>query len=600
MELSNSYNSFSYLLKIYQRNIGSGLYSVVVLSLMTSLSEGIGIAMLLPLLNVLDKNNIPAEGLELLLYNALEVLGIGSSLFSILFIILLLFVTKGILTFVQSSYTGYLLSVLSKELKERMYDALVHADYNYYIKQNTGHYINIFNDQINTFSLSFNRFTAFLSSTIMTIGYFGMSLIVSWRFALMAIIAGMVFIIMFRKLNEYVRTLSRKSSSEMSELNKILVQVLQARKYITSTNQNEHLRKVAFMSNRRLQDYSFKSWMAVAVTGSVKEPISIIFIVAIVLVQVSIFEGTVSAIFVMILLFYRTLGSTISIQTSWQGVMSMVGSVELVNQEFLLLEQNQEVGGTKILTELSHSIELKNLSFCYDKEQEYILKQVNISIPANMTTAVVGPSGAGKSTLVDLLTLLLKPQAGTIYIDGVNSQDVKLSSWRSRIGYVSQETVVFDDTIYNNICMWQGDTTFDHELMGRIKTAARQARIMDFIEKLPDGFQTLVGDRGVLLSGGQRQRLFIARELFKNPSLLILDEATSSLDTESEKKIQESIDSLKGCMTIVIIAHRLSTIRNSDKIYVLEQGRVIEAGTYKELYTNSKSKLAKMVAIQAL
>jgi ABC-type multidrug transport system fused ATPase/permease subunit len=229
-----------------------------------------------------------------------------------------------------------------------------------------------------------------------------------------------------------------------------------------------------------------------------------------------------------------------------------------------------------------------------------VLHEVALSIPARSTVALVGPSGAGKSTLVDLLCLLLRPRSGQLLIDGVPAEELNVASWRRQIGYVSQETVVFDDTIANNICLWKGDVGGDPELFEHIREAARRAHIDDFVETLPDGYQTRVGDRGVRLSGGQRQRLFIARELFKNPQLLILDEATSALDSESERAIRASIDALRGRMTVVIIAHRLSTIRNVDRVYVLERGRVVEQGTYAELRNAEGSRFETMVELQSL
>jgi ABC-type multidrug transport system fused ATPase/permease subunit len=218
----------------------------------------------------------------------------------------------------------------------------------------------------------------------------------------------------------------------------------------------------------------------------------------------------------------------------------------------------------------------------------------------NTTVALVGESGAGKSTLVDMMTLMLRPRTGEIRIDDVPGSEADLASWRSQIGYVSQETVVFDDTIANNISLWKGDYESDPEHRERVEQAARDAYAHHFIEDLPNGYQTVVGDRGVRLSGGQRQRLFVARELFKQPNLLLLDEATSALDTESERYIQQSIDDLQGEVTVVIIAHRLSTIKNVDYIYVLDDGHVIEQGTYDELRGHEESRFREMVEMQSL
>jgi len=229
-----------------------------------------------------------------------------------------------------------------------------------------------------------------------------------------------------------------------------------------------------------------------------------------------------------------------------------------------------------------------------------VLRDITLTIPARSTVAFVGPSGAGKSTLVDLLTLLLKPTSGQVSIDTIAANDIDLHSWRNQIGYVSQDTVVFNDTIANNIGLWTGTYGEDSAFTADVVAAAEAANALKFIEALPEGFNTIVGDRGVRISGGQKQRLFIARELFKKPGLLILDEATSALDSESERAIQSSIDQLKGRTTIIIIAHRLSTIRNADVVCVLEGGRFVEKGTYDELINLKHSRFGEMVSAQTL
>jgi subfamily B ATP-binding cassette protein MsbA len=266
----------------------------------------------------------------------------------------------------------------------------------------------------------------------------------------------------------------------------------------------------------------------------------------------------------------------------------------MVHDEFKTVTENTEPQGDRKLGPLKEGIELNDVSFAYREDDGDVLKNIDIEVPVNTMVAFVGESGAGKSTLIDMLTLLLRPRDGEIRIDGVRHDEIALSSWRSQIGYVSQETVVFDDTIANNISLW----SHEEGSTDSIEEAARKAHAHHFIEDLPDGYETVVGDRGVRLSGGQRQRLFIARELFKRPNLLILDEATSALDTESERHIQESIDGLKGQMTVVIIAHRLSTIKNVDRVFVMDDGRVVEDGTYDHLRNNNSSRFRSMVEMQ--
>ena len=201
---------------------------------------------------------------------------------------------------------------------------------------------------------------------------------------------------------------------------------------------------------------------------------------------------------------------------------------------------------------------------------------------------------------VDILTLLLTPTTGKILVDGVDSRDIDLPSWRRQIGYVAQDSVIFDDTVGNNICLWRDDYAGNLEAARMVAEAAEQACASGFIDEMPKGYDTIVGDRGIRLSGGQKQRISLARELYKKPKLLILDEATSSLDSESEKYIQNSIDALKGNMTVIIIAHRLSTIKNVDYIYVIEKGKIIENGTYDKLIKIDDGKFSKMIKMQKL
>lgn len=578
------------------------MYLVFVLTVATAFAQGFGITLLLPLLRASQSGN-PGDdaGLaEEILYDLLTFLGIAESMVGILGFIALVFVGKGVLEFAKTGYIGYLQSRLLRELKTKLFDAYCRMDFRYYIRQNAGHFVNVINGQVNQFFGSFTNFTGFLAQTITTVSYFSFAFLIAWKFALMAVGVGLVMLFFFRYLNEYVRNLSRLRSKEMSELNKLLVQSLQSLKYIVSTNQTSHLRTGVVSSVKRLTDYIFKQSLAGAFTNSIKEPASVLLVVGLIAVQVAVFNEPVAPIFVALLLFHRGMQSMISVQGGWQKTMDRIGSVEMVDEEFDAVRQHEEPNGSHTLSLLSNEIEMSDVTFAYSEESRPALRDVSLTITANTTVAFVGESGAGKSTLVDVLTLLLKPDTGEVRVDGVPDNEIDLASWRSQIGYVSQETVVFDDTIANNICLWAGDIDEDEELRSRVRDAARRAHADHFIRDLPNGYQTTVGDRGVRLSGGQRQRLFIARELFKQPNLLILDEATSALDTESERYIQDSIDALKGQMTVVIIAHRLSTIKNVDHVYVLDKGRVVEVGSYDELRLRQDGQFREMVEMQSL
>lgn len=595
------FDDIAYYLRVYRTYIGRRLYLVFGLTVLAALAEGLGITLLLPLLKATEAGDGEVDGtFQQMLQDLLQWMGIGESVVGILVFIGVVFLIKGGLKFAEEGYLGYLQAKLMRELKARLFDAYSTMEYRYYIRQNTGHFINVINGQVNNFYRSFEKFAQFLSKAITALSYFAIAFVLAWRFALMAVVMGVVLLFLFKYLNAYVRTLSRHSSREMSHLNKLLVQALQAFKYIASTDQVRHLRGGVMASIRRLTGYQFRQKVAGAFTSAIREPLSVFFIIIVIAIQVAVFEAPVAPIFVALILFHRGMQTTIGIQKRWQKTMDRIGSLEMVVDEFEAVNSRQESSGSRKLGPLTQGIELREVYFAYDEADGDVLCDVSVRIPVNTTVAFVGESGAGKSTLVDMLTLMLRPRRGEILIDGVPGAEVELSSWRSQVGYVSQETAIFDDTVANNISLWKGDYDSDPEVRKRVREAARQAYAHHFIEELPEGYQTVVGDRGVRLSGGQRQRLFIARELFKQPNLLILDEATSALDTESERYIQQSIDALKGSMTVVIIAHRLSTIKNVDRVYVLDKGRVVEQGSYAELTERRNGRFREMVEMQSL
>lgn len=588
-------------LRTFQAYIGARMYVVFALTLLAALAEGLGIVMLLPLLQSLDGMQMEApSGIGQVLANVLGWLGLADSMVAVLLIIGSFFLLKGLFLFLASSYKVYLRAQLMRELKGQLFDHYSRMSYLHYVSRDTGHFINIINGQINGFLAAFGGMLKLGTTLIKTAIYFGLAFVVAWRFGLMAVVLGGILLVLFRWLNLYVRTLSRQSSREAGHLSKLLIQSLQAFKYLASTAQGGHLRTGVMASIRRLTGYQARLGIAASFTQSIREPIAVTFVILIVLAQLVWFEQPLGPMIVSILLFYRGLGAVLSIQKAWQKVVSRIGSLELVRDEFNEQIRQREPDGTREIGPLTHGVELRDVHFAYNKEHGDVLAGVSLTIPVRTSVALVGESGAGKSTLVDLLTAMLKPYHGQVMIDGVSGEEIQLASWRRQIGYVSQETVVFDDTIANNICLWQGDVASDEILFERVREAARQAHIAHFIEEMPNAYHTRVGDRGVRLSGGQRQRLFIARELFKRPNLLILDEATSALDSESERAIQQSIDELKGRITVVIIAHRLATIRNVDYVYVLDKGRIIEGGTYDVLRNTENSRFSGLVAMQRL
>ena len=238
----------------------------------------------------------------------------------------------------------------------------------------------------------------------------------------------------------------------------------------------------------------------------------------------------------------------------------------------------QDVDNAAEVNDLKNSLSFDNVSFSYGDEKDKVLSNINFQINKGEILALVGPSGAGKSTLVDLIPRFYDTLGGSIKIDGKDIKKLKINSLRSLMGIVTQETFLFDDSVRANIAYGLENISDD-----KIKDAAIAANAHEFIKELPDGYNTIIGERGVSLSGGQKQRIAIARAIVKNPPILILDEATSSLDSESEKHVQSAIENLMSERTVFVIAHRLSTVHNANKILVLENGKIIQEGKHDEL-----------------
>ncbi len=308
-----------------------------------------------------------------------------------------------------------------------------------------------------------------------------------------------------------------------------------------------------------------------------------------------VFAGDLAAetFFAFLFAFYNVIEPSKSFSRAYYNIQKGVAALTRVEAILRADIRIREKPDAQPLTRLRHGITYRDVTFEYRREEGPVLIDINLTVPRGKVIALVGASGAGKSTLVDLLPRFYEVEQGGIFIDDVNIKDVKIKDLRALMGIVSQEAILFNDTIYNNIVFGKPGVS-----QAEVERAARIANAHQFIMATEQGYQTNIGDRGAKLSGGQRQRLTIARAILKNPPILILDEATSALDSESEMLVQQALVELMKNRTSIVIAHRLSTIQHADEIIVMDNGRIIERGAHADLMEQAGA-YRKLVALQA-
>ena len=580
------------ILNLFKKYLGNRIFIIYFLVLISSIFESIGIVMIIPFISKLGENNLSTEGnlINSIITKIITFVGFNDSISSILIFILLAFIAKGIILFGSLALSAFLKSRLLYNLKISAFNSINKQKYINFIEEDTGNILNVINEQTNRTLEALKFFIQTGSQFIIVSVYLLTAALINLNFFILSLLTGLFITLIFNKTNTYIRNQSRKISYENGNLSKFLIQAIQSLKYLRSTNQENYTKSKIKASTSKLVTYQINASLAQAFIVSIKEPISVLFVLLIVFTQLIIREKEVTSILVAILLFYRATNGILSIQGWWANTLEYIGSIEIVDNELEKYRLNQEsIGGYKF-NSLKKKIELDSINFKYKNEQKKILNNLSMLIDANTSIAIVGDSGACKSTLVDIITLCLDPINGSIFIDNKNGKEIDKSSWRNKIGYVTQDMNLFNESIASNISMTNIDRTQNNsKLMRKIIKSAKSANIHDFISELKDGYHTSIGEKGIKLSGGQKQRIGIARELYREPLLLILDEATSSLDSKSESEIKKSIESLKGKMTIIIIAHRLSTIKNVDNIFVLKNGYICEQGDFNTLKANKKS-----------
>jgi len=506
-----------------------------------------------------------------------------STLKSLCIIIFITFFLKNVFFYLKGILLGYVQLRLITDLRNKLYSHLHKLSFSFFDRKRSGEISSIILNDVGvmrrSFAVSFNKL---LVEPINILTFIIILLIISWQLTLMAIVILPVTGFIITKIGQSIRRKSIRTSKQIAGIMSILSETLYGIRVVKAFAMEK------FETSRFFRETSkyFRLLFRRTKLGTISTPLNETFgvLIGVFLLyyggaQVLSGTGLESEDFIrfVIMLFaimqpIKSLNNVnVNIQ---QGIASATRVFSILDEKPDIIEKKNAIK----LTGFNDRIKYKHVSFHYDVSKDDILSDVNFEVKRGEVVAIVGHSGAGKSTLVDLLPRFYDTDTGSIKIDDIDIRDVTFESLRSLMGIVTQETILFNDTIFNNIAYGMEDADPEY-----VKAAARAANAMEFINDFPEKFQTVIGDKGTKLSGGQRQRLAIARALLKNPPILILDEATSSLDSESEQKVQMAIDRLMKDRTVLVIAHRLATIQNADKILVLENGEIVESGTHSEL-----------------
>lgn len=586
-------SSFSF----YYNYLGNKIFLVLFLSLLISFLDAMGLTMFFPLIQMLMNEgsiDISSMGKIGKLIGFIQNLGGSLSLGKIIFLMLLFFILKGLAKYLASIYLIVLQQAFIRNIRLYLLQGLAQFDFKKFMLADSGRIQNTLSGEIDRISNSFATYFGTLKSILMFFVYLGFVFFIDARFAILLIGVGFISHLLFRLIYSKTREVSTSLTDENHNFQGKIIQFVAHFKYLRSTGTIDVFYKKIKKTVYKIEEFRKRLGFLNSIGGAVIEPVVILILSLTIWIQIRFFEGNIGSTLVSLLFFYRVLTSLIGFQAQWNSFLKVSGSLRNVEDFMEELNQNKTIDGKNKFEGFENQIQLKELSFSYADQQ--VLKGINLDISKNESIAFVGESGSGKTTLVNLIVGLLQPDQGEIEIDNQPIMDFQAQSFQSKIGYVNQDPVIFNDSIYNNITFWSEKNGFNRN---KFEESLRKSSLDGFVASLKNKEETLLGNNGINLSGGQKQRISIAREMFKDVEILILDEATSSLDSETEKAIQDSIENLKGKYTLLIVAHRLSTIKNVDRIVLMKNGEILDIDTFENLIQNQPI-FENMVKLQEL
>lgn len=489
-----------------------------------------------------------------------------------------------ILQALSGGFSIYILNRIGQSvvagMRDRLWKKLLVLPVNYFDENPSGETVSrMTNDTTVVKTLISEHLANFLSGIISIIGAMIVLFILDWRMTTAMFIAIPLAAAILIPLGRKMYKISKNTQLETSKFTALLTQVLSEIRLVKSSNSEKIEYNNGATGIRNLFNYGLKEAKVYAFIGPIINLVMMILLVVLLGyggMRVSSGALSAGALVAFIMYLFQIIMPMAQIAEFFTQFQKASGATERIIE---ILEVEDEKDGYEEVQKVDEAIQIECLSYNYP-DKEPVLKNLNFTIPPNQVTAIVGPSGSGKTTFFSLIERFYQPQEGAILLGNQNIQNFSLLSWRKQIGYVSQESPIIAGTIRDNITYGLEREVSDEEINRVIKMAYAD----QFIENLEDGILTEVGERGMKLSGGQRQRIAIARAFLRNPQILMLDEATSSLDSKSEQVVQRALEELMKGRTTIVIAHRLSTVIHSDQIVFLEQGEITGIGTHQELY----------------
>ena len=562
----------------------------IVANLLAALLDGFAIALLIPFLNILFHQ--PSTSLKSGWVSKLLNATVGSqivpgdemrSLRNVILLVMASVLLKNLLVWIAGQFGATLQEFVTRDLRNAVYRHLAHLPLGYFTQMKAGQILSrVINDTFEARLILTQIVTQGLQAASLVIVYIAILFSISWKLTLIALIILPLLGISLQPMLRRLRKGNLRRGNVHGEMTSVLQETISGIRLVKASGTESYEEARFADGSNKYARSSLKMTRLALVAPPVTEVIGtliavlVLWIGALQVLQSGTMTGaTLLAFLTLVLRLLQPLKQLSQMRTTAQ---SSLASAERLFEILDSPAEFQRDSGTREKATFERELRFENVSFAYEEDAP-VLSGIDLVARKGEVVALVGPSGSGKSTLVDLIPRFYEPAAGRILLDGVDTREIKLPALRSLTGIVSQETVLFHDSVRNNIAYG----ALGRYTQEQIEAAARAANAHEFIVELPDGYATMLGERGTRLSGGQRQRLAIARALLSDPPILILDEATSALDTESERLVQEAVDRLLQGRTVFVIAHRLSTVTHADQIVVLDRGEIVERGTHAEL-----------------